>query len=67
MADISANGIETILGNDGILWLNGKHIKDGLDEKHLWEITIKYRSDHKKHRHKLQSWTKYLEQNREIQ
>ena len=35
MSDISANGIETILGNDGILWLNGKHIKDGLDQKHL--------------------------------
>ena len=23
------NGIETIVGNDGILWLNKKHIEEG--------------------------------------
>ena len=36
MVDISRktyerNGIETILGNDGIFWLNQKHIEEGLD------------------------------------
>ena len=24
------NGVEAIVGNDGILWLNEKHIKEGL-------------------------------------
>ena len=38
MVDISRkmyerNGIETIVDNDGILWLNEKHIKEGLDHK----------------------------------
>ena len=39
------NGIETIVDNDGILWLNEKHI--------LQEITTKYHADHRKHRHGL--------------
>ena len=47
MVDISRNpyernGIETIVDNDGILWLNGKHIEEGLDHKNLREITTKY-------------------------
>ena len=33
------SGIETIVGNDGILWLNKKHTEEGLD--------------HRKHRHEL--------------
>ena len=27
------NGIETIIDNDGIFWLNEKHIEEGLDHK----------------------------------
>ena len=42
-----SNGTE----NDGILWLNEKHI-EGLDHKHLWEFTIKY-SDHRTHSYEL--------------
>ena len=58
MADISrktneSNDIETIIDNDGILWLNEKHIEKGLDNKNLREITIKYNSNHRKHRYKL--------------
>ena len=34
------NGVETIVDNDGILWLNEKHIEEGLDHKDLREITI---------------------------
>ena len=42
MADISKekygkNGIETIVDNDGILWLNERHIEEGLDYKNLRE------------------------------
>ena len=40
MTDISRktyerNGIETIVDNDGILWLNEKHIEERLDSKNL--------------------------------
>ena len=35
------------------MWLNEKHIDEGLDHKDLWEITIKYHSDHRKHRYEL--------------
>ena len=40
MIDISRktherNGIETIIDNDEILWLNEKRIKEGLDHKDL--------------------------------
>ena len=46
MADINRkayerNGIETIVDNDGILWLNEKHVEQGLDHKELREITNK--------------------------
>ena len=42
MADISKekygkNGIETIVDNDGILWLNERYIEEGLDYKNLRE------------------------------
>ena len=36
------NGIETIVDNDGILWLNKKHIKEQLDHEHMWTIPLKY-------------------------
>ena len=35
------------------MWLNEKHIKEGLNHKNVREITIKYRSDHRKHRYEL--------------
>ena len=47
------NGIEPIVGNDGILLLNEKHIEVGLDYKNLREITTKYNSNHGKHRYEL--------------
>ena len=58
MVDISRktyerNGVETIADNDGILWLNEKHIEEGLDHTNLREITIRYHSDHRKHRYEL--------------
>ena len=45
MVDISRetyerNGMETIVDNDGILWLNEKHLEEGLDHENLREITI---------------------------
>ena len=54
MVDISRKtyekcGIETIVDNSGILWLNENHIEEGLDHKDLQEITIEYHSDHGKH------------------
>ena len=30
-----SNGKETIIDNDGILWLNEKHIEEGLNQKNL--------------------------------
>ena len=58
MVDISRKmceryGIETMVDNDGTLWLNEKHIEEGLDHKNVQEITIKYHSDHRKHRYEL--------------
>ena len=46
MVDISRkvferNDAETIVNNGGKLWLNEKHIEEGLDNKNLREITIK--------------------------
>ena len=54
MVDISrktyeGSGIETTADNYEILWLNEKHIEEGLGHKNLQEITIKYHSDHRKH------------------
>ena len=58
MVDISKNtyeinGIETIIYDDGILWLNEKHTEEGLDHKNLGYIAIKYHSDNRKHRYEL--------------
>ena len=36
------NGIEAVVDNDGILWLNKKHIEEQLDHEHLRIITLKY-------------------------
>ena len=48
-----SNGIEKIVNNDGILWLNEKHIEEGLDHKNLREITTKYSPNHRKQRYEL--------------
>ena len=40
------NGIETIVDNDEILWLNEKLIEEPSDNKDLRGITIKYHSNH---------------------
>ena len=47
MVDISKkthgrNGIEIIVDHDRILWLNEKHMEEGLSHKRLREITAKY-------------------------
>ena len=36
-----------------MLWLNEKHIEKRLDQKKVRKITIKYYSNHKKHRYEL--------------
>ena len=41
------------MDNDEILWLNEKHIKEGLDHKNLREITTRYISDYRNHIHEL--------------
>ena len=33
--------VERIVDNDGILWLNEKHIEEGLNDKNLREVTKK--------------------------
>ena len=43
------NCIETIVNNDEILWLNEKHIEEGLDHKNVQQITTKHHSDPRKH------------------
>ena len=58
MVDISRktyerNGTQTIVDNDGVLWLNEKYVEEGLDHKHLREITRKCHADHRKHRYEL--------------
>ena len=45
--------VENGVDNYEILWLNEKHIKEGLDQKNLGEITIKYHSDHRKHKYEI--------------
>ena len=49
------NGVETIVDNDGILWLNEKHI-ERLDDKKLQVTTINNVLGHRKLRYKL--WDK---------
>ena len=58
MVDISRktyekNSTEKMVDNGGILWLNEKHIKEGLDHKNLGKITTKCNSNHRKHRYEL--------------
>ena len=43
------NGAETIVDSEGILWSNEKNI-DRLDYQNLQLTTVKYLSDHRKHR-----------------
>ena len=52
------NDIERIVDNDGILWLNKKHIEEGLAHKNLWEIITKYHSDRKNHGYELVDYPK---------
>ena len=33
--------VERIVDNDGILWLNEKHIEEGLNHKNLQEVITK--------------------------
>ena len=52
MVDISRkmyerNAIQTLVDDDGILWLNEKHIEKGLHHKHLQEIKITYHSHYR--------------------
>ena len=42
------NGVETVVDNDGIFWLNENHIEQGLDHKNLLIATVEYLSHHKK-------------------
>ena len=46
------SGVETVVDSDGILQLNEKHIGKGLHHK-TWVSTVKYPSDHRKHRYEL--------------
>ena len=34
------NSVETIVDNDGYLWLNKKHIEEWLGHKYLWKVKI---------------------------
>ena len=40
------------------MWLNEKHIEEGIDHKNLQEVTTKYHSDHRNHRYELLEKTK---------
>ena len=51
--------IGTILDSDEILWLNEKHITEGLDHKTLREITTTYHSNHRKHKYEIVGQTFY--------
>ena len=58
MANISRkmyikNGIATIIDNDRILWLNKKHVKEGLDHEYLQENTVKYHSDYPNQKYEM--------------
>ena len=57
------NCVETIVDNDGILWLNEKHITERLDHENLQVTPLKYLSDHKKYRYKLVDEQKNNQQN----
>ena len=46
------NDVETTVDSDEILWLNEKYVEEGL-AFNLRVITVKYPSDHRKHRYEL--------------
>ena len=46
-------GVQTIVDSDGILSLNEKKIKGRFDHKKLQLTTVKYLSDHGKHKYEL--------------
>ena len=37
------NSVETIVDNDGIMWLNETHLEEGLDHKNLQQNTILFK------------------------
>ena len=45
------NGVEVIVDNNGVLWLNQKNIDKGLSHANLPVITRTYHSDYRKHRY----------------
>ena len=47
------NVAETIVDSDGILWLNEKHMEQGLDHKNIRATAVKYPSGHRKNRYEL--------------
>ena len=58
MVDISRKtykrkGVEAKVDMDGVLWLNEKYIEEGLNNKNLQVITVKYPSGYRKCRYKL--------------
>ena len=57
------NGKEAILDSDVTLRLNEKHIAEGLDHKNLQVATLKYVSNHRKHRYELADKPKKNQQN----
>ena len=76
MVDISRqkckrNGIETIIDNDGILWLNEKRIEERLDHNNLRKIATKHNSNNRKRGYELaeepkKQVTRIAEQNQVI-
>ena len=48
-----SNGIETIIDNDGTLWLSERHREQELNHINLPESTIKHYLDHRKQRYGL--------------
>ena len=58
MVDISRKtykrkGVEAKVDIDGVLWLNEKCREEGLDNKKLQVITVKYPSGYRKRRYEL--------------
>ena len=47
------NSIQTVVGNDGIFWLNEKVIEERLDHKNKKKIREKCHSDHGKYKSEL--------------
>ena len=48
------NGVEIIVDSDGILWLNKKHIEEGLNHENQRVTTVKHPSTCRKHRYELE-------------